>query len=62
MDQNAKTKFMQIYANLPMNIRKEIIAVVDGEAVTWNVAFLEIRSETKIGEKILNNLKLLDIL
>ena len=62
MDQIAKAKFMRAYANLPIGIRQEIIAVVDDQPITWYVAYLEIRNDTKLGEKILNNLLLLDIL
>ncbi|NQU82425.1 MAG: hypothetical protein HQ539_00550 [Parcubacteria group bacterium] len=51
-----KERFLKIYANLPLNIRREIICVVDDEPVTWNASYLEIRNNTKIGEKILTKL------
>jgi hypothetical protein len=62
MDKVAKARFLGSYANLPMNIRKEIVSVIDGNPISWNVAYLEIRRETKLGEKILNRLISLDIL
>ena len=55
-------RFLKVYANLPLNIRREIVCVLEDEPITWNVAFLEIRLGTKIGEEILNKLKELDII
>jgi len=58
-----KTKFLQIYANLPLNVRnEEIIAVVDGEPVTWNSAKIEVENDTSKGTRILNQLIKLEIL
>ncbi len=59
---NLKTKFFQVYANLPLGSRKEIIAVISGEPVTWQVAKLEIELETAKGGEILNQLVKLKIL
>lgn len=56
-----KEKFLQIYANLPLNFRNEIVAVVDDEPVTWNVAKLEIENGTRTGEEILEKLVKLEI-
>lgn len=44
---NLKTKFLQIYANLPLGQRNEIIVVIDDEPLTWNVARIEIENDTK---------------
>lgn len=49
-----RAKFNEIYANLPLGARKEIIAVVDHEPVTWNVARLEIEQNTEKGKKIID--------
>lgn len=61
MDQDAKSRFMAAYARLPINIRNEIVIVADEEPITWHVAYLEIRKETKLGEKVLNKLIVLGI-
>lgn len=47
---------MKVYSDIPINIRKEIIVLMDDEPISWNVACIEIRKETKPGEKILNKL------
>ena len=59
---NRKAKFFQIYANLPLSLRKEIIVVINDEPITWNVANIEIEANTKIGEKILNKLINMEII
>ena len=59
-------KFMQIYSNLPLNVRKEVVLVVsvDGkdQPITWGVAYLEIKNRTKLGQSILNKLIELEII
>lgn len=55
-----KERFFKIYANLPVNLRNEIIAILpDVGPITWHVAYLEISSETKLGKEIVK--KLLDL-
>ncbi len=52
-----KAKFFKIYANLPLGVRNtEIIAVIDNEPLTWNVAKIEIENNTLKGKKILKEL------
>lgn len=55
-----KAKFYQSYANLPLELRSEICLVIDGEPITWNVAKLEIDSNTPKGTQIIQ--KLFDLL
>ncbi|MBI2110216.1 hypothetical protein HYT51_00345 [Candidatus Woesearchaeota archaeon] len=54
--------FLKIYSNLALNLREEIILVIDKKPITWNVAYLEIKNNTKMGEKILSKLAQLKIL
>ena len=52
-----KEEFLKIYANIPINLRKEILLVLKGkEPITWNVAYIEIKNKTKKGQKILEKL------
>jgi hypothetical protein len=57
-----KDRFYKVYANLPINLRNEIVAVVDGAPVTWNVAYLEINAETPLGTEILRKLVELNLI
>lgn len=60
---NLRERFFKIYANLPLNTREEIILVLpDKGPITWNVAYLEIFNNTKLGEIILLKLESLKII
>ncbi len=54
-----KHKFIEVFSNLPMDVRREIILVIDDQPITWNVAYDEIKHETKFGKRILD--KLIDL-
>lgn len=59
----SREKFLKIYSNLPINIRKEVILVLkDKGPITWEVAYLEIENKTKLGDKILKKLSKLKII
>lgn len=55
-----KERFFKIYANLPINLREEIVLVLPQKGpITWNVAYLEINNDTELGKEILQ--KLIDL-
>ena len=58
----SKEKFLKIYSNLALNLRKEIVLVIDKEPITWNVAYLEIKNNTQLGKTILKKLEELKII
>jgi hypothetical protein len=51
-----KTRFLRIYANLPLNERTQIVVVLENEPVTWELARNEIIHETNRGKAILEKL------
>ena len=57
-----KEKFYRVYDNLPLNIRGEVIVVINNEPISWKIAKLEIDNDTKIGKIILNKLEALEII
>lgn len=57
-----KTKFYQVYGNLPLGLRQEIVVIVDGEPLSWNAAKIEIDNNTDKTEEILDNLDKLELL
>jgi len=59
---DSRTKFLNIYSNLPLNIRKDIIVVLDMDPITWNVAYLEVKGDTEKGKEILKKLEQLKII
>lgn len=53
-----KEKFLKIYANLPIGVRQEIILVLDdGRPITWDVAYIEVASDTPLAKAILEKLE-----
>jgi len=54
--EDKKAKFLGIYADVPDNLRRDIIAVVDDKTYTWNTAYFEIKNDTELGKKILKEL------
>lgn len=57
-----KTKFLQVYANLPLSQRSEIIVVLGDEPLTWNAARIEVENDTGKGKEILEKLVEMEIL
>jgi len=57
-----KIRFLKIFSNLPEDVRKDIIAVIDKKPYNWDVAYIEIKNDTDLGRKILKTLKDLAII
>ena len=57
-----KQKFEKVYANLPLSLREEIIVVINNEPISWKVAKLYIDENTKLGNEILEKMKMLKII
>ena len=49
--------FLKIYSNLPIKTREEVIVVVAGKPITWNVAYTEVKNNTFLGKEIFKKLK-----
>lgn len=62
MPDDYKERFLKIYANIPLSVREEIIMVIDGKPITWNVAYIEIKNDTKDSERILKSLAELELI
>jgi hypothetical protein len=57
-----KDRFLKVFSNLSIDLRKEIILVIDNQPITWNVAYQEIMNETELGDKILKKLIELELI
>ena len=63
MTEGIKEKFLKIYANLPLGVRREIILVLDdNRPITWDVAFIEVEADTPLSKTILEKLENLKII
>ena len=56
------SRFLRIYANIPKNLRNDIIAVINDEPYTWNSSYLEISNGTETGKKIYQQLVGMEII
>lgn len=63
MNPGNREKFFKIYANLPLGVRQEIILVLDdNRPITWDVAFIEVKTKSPLSESILGKLEKLQII
>ncbi len=49
-------RFMNVYSGLPLEERKLPVVVVGGEPIGWNMAYVEIRENTKLGLQVAEKL------
>jgi hypothetical protein len=59
---NIRTEFLRAYSRLPIPTRDEVIVIIDDKPLTWDVAYIEVSGETKLGMKILKKLLKMNIL
>ena len=57
-----KQTFLKAYSNVPINLRNDIIVVIEGKPMTWNVAFIEVSNNSELGNRILSVLVEIGIL
>jgi hypothetical protein len=57
-----KATFLKIYSNIPLELRDEIILVFEGEPITWNVAYVEVKAGSEKSGKILKELRELELI
>jgi hypothetical protein len=61
--EHLKEDFLKTYANIPLNLRNNIILVLDdGRPMSWDVAYFEVKNDTELSKEILANLKELDLI
>ena len=62
MMEDKRAKFLGMFADVPENLRGDILVVVNKKPYTWNTAFLEVKDNTALGKKILKTLEEIGIL
>ena len=58
----SKDRFLKVYANLPEDVRKEIIVIIDDKPYSWNAAFVEINGDTELGQKMVSKLSEMELI
>jgi hypothetical protein len=57
MDTPPRERFFRVYANLPVGLRDQvIIALPDIGPMSWNAVYVEVNSNTKLGDTIVDKL------
>ena len=63
IQQTIRERFLRCYANLPLNSREEIIAVLENDGpVSWKAAYFDVVNDTPRGHSILSKIEKLNIL
>ena len=58
-----KATFYRVYANVPINLRRDIIyADKEHHAMSWNVVWIEVENDTRVGRRALETLRNLKII
>ena len=60
--EDKRAKFLKIYANVPENLRRDIIVVINDKTYSWDSAYFEIKNNTTLGRKILKELEVMKVL
>lgn len=60
--EDKRAKFLKVYANIPDNLRSDILIVIEKKSYTWNTAYIEIKNDSELGKKILKALEDIKIL
>ena len=58
----ALSKFVKVYNNLPIPERDMVCVVIDGEGVTWKLAYKYIKEDTELGKVIQQELEKLKLI
>ena len=57
MDTLPKERFFNVYANLPVGLRDQVVIVVSEVGpMSWNAAYVEVSNDTKLGNTIVEKL------
>ena len=60
---NLREVFLKAFANVPLNLRDEIILVLKERGpISWNVAYVEVKTDSPLSVVILEELKLLNLI
>ena len=60
--EHLRENFLKVYANIPLNLRDDIILVFEEKPITWDVAYFEIKTNSEKSIKILMELRELKII
>ena len=56
------SRFVKTYNNIPLAERDMVCVVIDGEGVTWKLAYQYIKEKTELGKTIQAQLEMLELI
>lgn len=56
------SRFVKVYNSLPLAERNLPAVVIDGDAVSWKLAYEEIKQDTELGRRIQKQLESLKLI
>jgi len=56
------SKFVKVYNNLPLGERNLACCVIDDEAISWKLAYEEIKKDTALGKTIQKKLENMNLI
>ena len=58
----ALSKFVKVYDSLPLAERTMTCCVIEDEAISWKLAYSEIKDDTALGQRIQKQLETLKLI
>ncbi len=58
----SKDRFLKVFSNLPEDMRREIIVLVNQKPYTWNAAYVEVINNTRLAETIVKKLVEMEVI
>lgn len=55
-------RFKKAYTNIPLGLRSDVIAVIDGQPMSWSVCYIEVISDPPMAQRILEYLDGLELI
>jgi len=56
------SKFVKVYNNLPLGERNLACCVIEDEAISWKLAYEEIKKDTELGKAIQKKLENMNLI
>ncbi len=57
-----KAKFIQSYTNVPENLRRDTIVILNKKPYSWDTVYYEVKNKTPLGEELLKKLNEIGLL
>ena len=56
------SRFTKVFSSLPIPERDLVCVVIDGDGITWRLAYEELKKDTELGKRIQAELEKLELI